>query len=143
MESLNILGNVASMVGLGITIWVLCRVRIIEKAFLKQALLPSRMRVLRGHIRNLERAIQTKNRQSALQELERCRSLLKASSEYLGGDRQESSEHTAQAIERLCQFADEDKFWAGCGMVLARLHGVHEGLKTLVQELEWRTKDAN
>jgi hypothetical protein len=61
----------------------------------------------------------------------------------LDGDRQKNSEQTAQAIERLCRLGDENKFWAGCGAVLARLHGVHEGLKTLVKELEWRTKDAN
>jgi len=130
-------------VGLIVTIWVLFRVRNIEKAFLKQALLPSRMRVLRGHITNLDKAIQAKNRQLALQALERCRSVLTASSGYLDGDRRKSSEQTAQAIERVCRSANEDEFWTGCETALARLHGVHEGLKTLVKELEWRTKDAN
>lgn len=143
MEFLSFLGNVASIVGLGVTIWVLCRVRNIERAFLKQALLPSRMRVLRGYIGNLEQAIRTKNRQSTLQGLERCRSLLKASFDYLEGHRRQSCEQTAEVIERVSQLSVEVEFWTECDRALSRLHGVHEDLKTLVKELEWRTKDAN
>ncbi len=143
MEFLNIPGNVASMVGLGITIWVWFRVGSIQRGFLKQAILPPRMRVLEGRVRNLEQAIQTKNRQSASQELERCRSLLRASREYLEGHRRESCEQTADMIERVRQLPAGVQFWRECERIRSRLHGVHEDLKTLVKELEWRTKDAN
>jgi len=150
MDSLNIWGSVASIagllvsiVGLIITIRVLWRVRNIEKAFLKQALLPSRMKALQGYMRNLERAITTKNRQSVLQELERCRALIKACFDYLEGHRRESFEQTAQALEHACQLSAENEFWTECERALSRLHGVHEDLKTLVKELEWRSKDAN
>jgi hypothetical protein len=101
------------------------------------------MRVLRGYIGNLEQAIRTKNRQSTLQGLERCRSLLKASFDYLEGHRRQSCEQTAEVIERVSQLSVEVEFWTECDRALSRLHGVHEDLKTLVKELEWRTKDAN
>ena len=144
MDVLNILGNVASIIGLGVTVWVLYRVRNIEKAFLKQAILPPTMRVLRRYLGNLERAIETKSRQATLQELERCRSLLNASHGYLDGHRRESCEQTVQVIENVCQlFSAEIEFWTGCDRAISRLYGVHEDLKTLVKEMEWRTKDAN
>jgi len=143
MDLLSILGNLASIAGLFITVWVLYRVRNIEKAFLKQAILPSRMRVLRGYIRNLEKAIETRNRQSALQELERCQAFLEACFDYLEGHRRESFEQTAQKLEHGCRLAEEKEFWTECERALARLHGAYEHLKTLVKELEWRTKDAN
>lgn len=150
MEFLSILGSVASIVGLavsvvglGVTIWVLYRVRNIERGFLKQALLPSRMKELRTYIGNLERAIKSKHRKSTLQELERCRSLLRASLEYLEGHRRESCELTAEVIHRVCEISVEVDFWTECDRALSRLWGVHEDLKTLVKELEWRTKDAN
>ena len=101
------------------------------------------MRVLRRYIGNLERAIKSKSRQSTLQELVRCRSLLKASVDYLEGHRRESCEQTALTIEGACQIPVEVEFWTECGLALSRLWGVHEDLKTLVKELEWRTKDAN
>jgi hypothetical protein len=140
---LNVVGNVASIVGLAVTIWVLFRVRNIEKAFLKQALLPSTMRVLRRYIGNLEQAIQTRNRESTSQALERCRSLLMASFDYLEGDRRQSCGQTAEVIEHVRAVSVDLEFWIECHKALSRLHGVHEDFKTLVKELEWRTKDAN
>lgn len=57
--------------------------------------------------------------------------------------RRESCEQTALIVEGACRLSVEAEFWRECGLALSRLSGVHEDLKTLVKELEWRTKDAN
>jgi len=110
---------------------------------LQRVILPSRMRVLHGYVRDLGQAIQTKNRPLTLQVLERSRSLLKASLEHLEGDRRGSCEQTAEMIERLRGISSGIQFWRECERVLSRLHGVDEDLRTRVKELEWRTKDDN
>jgi hypothetical protein len=139
----SIVGLLVSVGGLCITLWVAFRVRRIEQHYVRQALLPSYVRKLGGHIRNLERALKAKNRTEALKALAVCQTVLRDVSPYVAGRRACELTQAIERIDALRKAKDEAKFLVQCEDVNADLKASLESLRSFQNELLWRSRNAD
>jgi hypothetical protein len=141
MDAMNFLGSLASIVGLAITLWVFFRVGRIEAGFRRQALLPLYSTSLGGHVKNLQRHLKNRNVSKMRSELAVCRSTLNDLIAYLKERRATDVKQVSLRISELLELRSDDALREQCSRILPSIQGVHETVKNLQHEINWRAPD--
>jgi hypothetical protein len=141
MDTINIIGAVASIIGLLITCFVLWRVGRIERRFSAQGLLPGYLKTLGGAVRNLEEHQRSKNGPKIRSVLSTTRATLKDMARCLDKGRAADVQRVVVSITKRLNSSD-DVLWEESGSALADLQEVQETVKNYLKAMPWRGPNA-
>ncbi len=139
MGWLAILGSIASIVGLCISVWVLLRLRAIERNYLFRARVPELQRRLRRHCSNVAGFLASypDSADAVRVELSRCRATLKSLTPKLERRLRAELRNIQAEIDGLREVlprAPEEQLWE----IHSSLAGLEQELKYIVKDMEWR-----
>jgi len=136
---LELLGNLSSIVGLGITVWVLLKVRKIQRGYLLRARLPALGRRLGRHRSNLASLLDEypSSAREVQAELKKCRATLRSLRRMVGRALGVELNRIERRIAHICglsEAATANQIWELYG----DLGGLEEDVRNLVEDVEWR-----
>jgi hypothetical protein len=142
MNSINIVGAIASILGLVVTLFVFSRVKKIAKSFSTQALLPTYTKKLGGAINNLKEYQKSKNGPQIRVVLSVSEVTLEDLVEHLDDKRAERVKQALLVVRKSREIQSDDDLWEQSGLVIAGLEGVRATIVNLKNEMQWRGRDA-
>ena len=136
---LDLLGNLSSIVGLGVTVWVLLKVRKIQKSYLLRARLPVLGRKLGRHRSNLASLLDgyPESAREVQAELKRCRATLRSLGAIVSGALRADLNRIERRVAGICglwEAATADEIWE----LYADLGGLEEDVRNLIEDIKWR-----
>lgn len=137
---LSVLGSVASLVSMGIAIYVAYAVQRHDRRFKRLALLPTYNERLKNCLKSLENAVKRKNEQRLRAEISRVKSILRQIREFAETDLRGDIDVQIEVIQKLIT-EPSDPFNAQINAAVGRLSGVVESCIDLEIRIPWRHPD--
>ena len=142
MDWFNLIAGISSIAGLFITVWVLLKVRTIEKVYTSQALLPGFQRKLNGFIKRLKEHEERKNSAEIRKLLVLCCGTLCDLSPHLKLDRENRTSLVIVRINEMVSLKDNNALWKELGVIIAEIEAVYNMLGVQSTETKWRVPNA-
>lgn len=140
LDIVSVIGTLASIAGLIASLYVLSKLKLVERSYVAQAILPELCRTWTVHSKNLETAIARKDATSARSELARCKSSIDTASEYLPKpQRAEAIVVSKDIASSIAKGGDAElvEFQRLLPLVIGQL----ESARNYHQTLAWRSRD--
>ena len=136
----SLVGGVISGVSLGLTYIVYRRVKLIQKSYLLQAVLPDHLKRLETQVKNLRVAIKQKDQERSRACCARVRAILAAIVAIVPKGHIDDLTNALKGIDGLLSPSDQP-FFEQVGNVMVAIEKQQESRKTLSVELKWRQRD--
>lgn len=138
-DPLEVVGNLSSIVGLGITFWILLKVRKIQRSYLLRARLPALGRKLGRHRSSLAGLLDgyPESAREVQTELKKCRATLRSLRPMLGAALRADLSRIERRIAQICGLSEterENLIWELYGDV----GGLEEDVRNLMEDIKWR-----
>jgi hypothetical protein len=141
INDISVVGSIASVFGLIVSLYVLARVNAISKSYARQALLPMYLKNLGGSLKNLDARLKKKDREGVHEELSRCRSHLRGALPHLAKSQAVMFTTLEQRVAAAVAQPEDVNFLRESERLRSELVGVLEYLKSQVKESAWRSRD--
>ena len=142
-RTLAIVGSIASVVGLVITIVVLLNVRRIEQSYARQALVPRLGSKLAANAKNLNKSLRTKAFDKIGPELAKCRANLEGLARALPESEKTAVQNLLGAVSGELQKGEATRSDERLLRIVDELKAIVQQIKNLEDEWKWRSRDAS
>jgi 5-bromo-4-chloroindolyl phosphate hydrolysis protein len=138
-NNVTLIGSLASILGLLITLYVAWAVSLIEQSYVRQALLPKYISSLKRILKNLDQGLGAKDNQALRSRLSEARELLRAVARHF--PKKTNAGKLVISITDSFE-ASERHFLLKAEEIIAELNGEVQAIDVLKAEMEWRRRDA-
>ncbi|MCI0693303.1 hypothetical protein L0337_15025 [candidate division KSB1 bacterium] len=135
MEAFSVIGNIASIIGALISVWVLLDVKRLRAHFLFRARIPDLMKLLKKHANTLSESLRNfvESQRDVESVLPVCESTLKNLKTKLYGDVRQTTKNLLGRIRRRTKPTSRDQAWE----IYEELQALIEALTHLWKDKKW------